>query len=215
MKWLENRRNAFIDNWYNANGYGLFLVICMLYIALHLLKRMLIIDNIAAFEVMTERGEIWVFDLFFALQYAMVPFFLVWKITVTSFVLWVGCFLFGYNLGYKSVWKLILILEIVFIGGDATKLIWFLISNTDPNYADFTSFYPFSLQNIFWNETFDPRWLYPLKALNLFELLYWIMMGFGVYALSGKKIKTSMVIVASTYSLFFVLWLGYWLMVYR
>ena len=75
----------------------------------------------------------------------------------------------------------------------------------------YLAFYPFSLVNFFDYTQIAPHWLYPLKSLNIFEVLYWPVLVLGIYFLSGKKLRISAYIVLSTYILFFfVLW-RWWL----
>lgn len=197
------------------HGLGLFVTLCLLYFCALILKRMLIIDSIAAFEILEERGEMWVFDLFFGLQYLAVPVFLTWKFTLTSFVLWVGCFMFGYRLTYSQVFKLILIGELLFIVPEFLKIIWFSLIHHTPDYRTYVAFYPLSLSNFIAEAGAPNRWTYPLKALNLFEIAYWFYLMGGVYWLSGKKWKSSILIVSSSYILFLFIWIVFYLLSYK
>ena len=185
-----------------------------MYIALLFVKRIFIIDTIAAFEVLNERGEIWVFDIFYGLQYLTVPVFLAWKWIWTTLALWIGCFMFGYRLHFNQLWKMVMLTEIFFFLPEILKVVWFTLFESDPNYHDYMAFYPFSLINLVDYTEIAPKWHYPLKALNLFELLYWPILVLGIYFLSGKKLKTSMYIVASTYILFFLIWILFYAGVY-
>jgi hypothetical protein len=180
-----------------------------------LLKRTFVIADIAAFEVLQDRGEMWVFDLFFGLQYLTVPFFIAWRITLTSFVVWVGCFMFGYRITYAQLWRWVMFAELVFIIPEFLKLFWFILSSNDPNYQDIVAFYPLSLINLIDYQNVGSAFHYPLKALNIFEALYWYVLMIGVYFLSGKEWKQSVLIVSSTYILFFFIWLGYYMIVYK
>ena len=207
-------RKQFLDDWFAFNATGLFFIICMVYIGLLFLKRIFIIDTIAAFEVLNERGEIWVFDIFFGLQYLTVPIFLAWKWVWTTLSLWIGCFMFGYRLHFNQLWKMVMLTEVVFFIPELLKVIWFTFFQTDPNYHDYMAFYPISLINLVDYTQIDPKWHYPLKAVNLFELLYWPTLILGIFFLSGKSIKTSTFIVLSTYSLFFIVWLLFYVAVY-
>ncbi len=192
----------------------MFFIICLMYIALLFVKRIFIIDSIAAFEVLNERGEIWVFDLLYGIQYLSVPIFLAWKWTWTTLSLWIGCFMFGYRIHYNQLWKMVMLAEIVFFLPEIVKVLWFTLFYTDPDYNDYMAFYPFSLINLVDYTQIAPKWHYPLKSINIFELLYWPVLILGIYFLSGKKLKISSYIVFSTYVLFFFLWLGFYLLVY-
>lgn len=207
-------RKQFLDDWFAFNAPGMFFIICLVYIGLLFVKRIFIIDTIAAFEVLNERGEIWVFDIFYGLQYLTVPIFLAWKWAWTTLALWIGCFMFGYRLHFNQLWKIVMLSEIVFFIPEILKVLWFTVFPSDPNYHDYMAFYPLSLINLVDYTQIDPKWHYPLKSLNLFELLYWPVLILGIYFLSGKKLNISTYVVLSTYSLFFVLWLFFYVLVY-
>ena len=215
MNFLQKHRQSFLDNWYSVDSKLLFIVICLLYFASYFLKRLFVYDEIAAFEVLQERGEMWIMDLFIGLEYLVVPIYIAWKFTLTAFIIWVGCFMFGYKLTYAQLWKMVMVMELVFIFPEILKVIWFTVFVGDPNYHDVVAFYPLSLINLFDYEKLDPRWIYPLKAINVFEGIYWLMLTAGVLWLSNKKLKISTYIILSSYGLFFMLWIGYYLIAYR
>ncbi|MEQ8629795.1 hypothetical protein [Ekhidna sp.] len=211
---LTTYRKQFLEDWFDFNGAGMFFIICMTYIALLFVKRIFIIDSIAAFEVMNERGDIWVFDILYGIQYLSVPIFLAWKWTWTTLTLWIGCFMFGYRVHFNQLWKMVMLAEIVFFLPEIAKVLWFTLFYTDPDYNDYMAFYPFSLINLVDYTQIAPKWHYPLKSINIFEVLYWPVLVLGVYFLSGKKLKYSAYIVLSTYVLFFFVWLAFYLAVY-
>ncbi len=215
MNWIHTSRERFINDWYQLSGKAFFIVLCLLYFATFTIKGTFIIDGIAAFEVLQERGEMWIMNLFFGLQYLAVPLFLAWKFTLTAFVLWVGCFLFGYRITYAQLWKMVMIMDLVFVIPELLKVVWFTLFHTDPNYHDYVAYYPASLMNLFDYQNLPPRFHYPLKALNLFELIYWGLLTCGVYWLSHKKLSISALIVSCSYLLCFLLWLGYFVLVHR
>lgn len=192
----------------------MFLIICLTYVALLFVKRIFIIDSIAAFEVLNERGDIWVFDILYGIQYLSVPIFLSWKWTWTTLTLWIGCFMFGYRLHFNQLWKMVMLAEIVFFLPEIVKVLWFTLFYTDPDYNDYMAFYPFSLINLVDYTQIDPKWHYPLKSVNIFEILYWPVLILGIYFLSGKNLKISFYIVLSTYILFFFIWLFFYVAVY-
>ena len=211
---LSRYRKQFLEDWFGFNSVGLFLIICLVYISLLFVKRVFIIDTIAAFEVLNERGDIWVFDIIYSIQYLSVPLFLAWKWIWTTLTLWIGCFMFGYRLHFNQLWKMVMLAEIIFFLPDITKIIWYTFFFSDPSYHDYVAFYPFSLINLVDYTQIAPKWHYPLKSINVFELMYWPALMIGIYFLSGKKLKISAYIVASTYILFFLIWLIFYATVY-
>ncbi len=213
MDWIRAYRKPFLENWFDVNATAYFILLCLLYFTSFMLKRMFIFDSIAAFEVMEERGEMWIFDLFFALEYLIVPVFLAWKFTLTAFVLWTGCFMFGYKISFRQLWKMVMVFELVFIIPEFLKTFWFMSVQSDPTYQDFVAFYPFSLQQVI--SSTSAAWGYPLKALNVFELAYWLLLTLGIFWISDKKFRISAIIVSTSYIFIFLLWLCYYVVVYR
>lgn len=214
MSQLAKYRKGFIENWFSFNPVAMFIILCLLYMALLFMKRIFIIDTIAAFEVLNERGEIWIFDIIYGVQYLSIPLFLTWKWLWTTLLLWIGCFMFGYRLHFNQLWKMVMLAEIFFFFPEIIKVVWFMIFETDPNYADVNAFYPLSLIHFFHYSEIDPKWLYPLKSLNAFELLYSPILIMGIYFLSGKKLRISTYVVLSSYTLFYIIWLGFYIVVY-
>lgn len=214
MDALKRKGEKFITEWYNFSNVGFFILLTLLYIVLLFLKRIFIIDSIAAFEILQERGEFWIIDLILGLQYLAVPVFLLWKFLLTTFILWIGCFMFGYKLTFWQLWKWVMFSELLFLIPEALKIIWFTVFTSEPTFQEYQAFYPFSLMNFFDYRSLDPRWHYPLKTLNLFEVAYWLILVSGIFILSGKKLNISAYVVLSSYVLFFFLWLIFYLFVY-
>jgi hypothetical protein len=215
MLTVINLKERFFEQWYGFRNTTFFVMISMLYLILMLLKRMFIIADVAAFEILQERGDMWLFDLFFGFQYLSIPIWLAWKFSLTAFVLWVGCFMFGYKITYHQLWRWVMFSELIFLLPELIKLLWFLMIPQDPSYQDIVAFYPLSILSLFNYQEVHESMHYPLKALNVFELIYWLMLMTGVFFLSGKKWNSSVYIVLSSYVLFLFFWLIFYLLVYK
>ena len=193
----------------------LFILLCLLTFLILLAKKTLIIYDIAAFEVLEQKGELGLFRLLDGLQYFGIPLMYLFKFTVIAFVIWIGCFMFGYKVTYPQLWGVALISEFVFLIPEIIKFGWFFFFEGDPDYFDFRAFYPLSVLQLFDYTSLHDKWLYPLKALNLFEGLYWIALVAGVHYSAKKWKKVAYYIVFSSYVLMFALWLIYWVSIYK
>lgn len=203
------------DDLININKWTYFLLLCLATFLLLFIKKSFIESRIAAFEIMEGRGEMGIFHMISALQYLSIPLFYLWKFTVIGFVLWVGCFMFGYKITYGKLWQIVLISETIFLLPDFIKTGWFMFIETDPTYWDIKAFYPLSLMNLFDYRFIETRWHYPLKSINLFEVIYWFILVYLIHLAAKKKISYAYSIVFSTYVLFFFVWLGFYLIVYK
>lgn len=178
-------------------------------------KKAFVENETAAFEFLEDRPEGGILQAINAIQFFSIPLVYLWKFTVISFVIWVGCFLFGYRVTYSQCYGLTIVAEFIFLVPEILKIGWFMFVVTDPNLPDIRAFYPFSLMNLFDYHEIDKEYAYPLKALNLFEIIYWYILVRGVHFFARKEIKAAWIIVLCSYVLIFFLWLWFYVIVYK
>jgi hypothetical protein len=195
-----------------------FITLCLVSVLLLYIKKFFIEYETAAFEFLQDRPEGMILKLISGLQFLSIPFIYLWKFTVIGFVLWVGCFLFGYRINYSQCWSVAMAAEFVFILPELIKIFWFLVIETDPRLDEVQSFYPLSLMNFFDHLTVAKRFAYPLRAISVFEIIYVLILVRGVnyYSLQiHKQQKATWPIVSTSYILIFVLWLLFYIIVYK
>jgi len=192
-----------------------FVFLCLITFLLLYLKKSFIESQIAAFEILEQRGQMGFYHFINALQYFSIPIVYLYKFTVIAFILWVGCFMFGYKVFYSKLWQLVMFAECIFFGAELLKIGWFVFIETDPEIWDVKAFYPLSLINLFDYREVPDAWLYPLKAINVFEVLYWAILVYGTQFLSRKRFDISLYIVLSSYVFWFFLWLIFFVLIYK
>jgi hypothetical protein len=196
----------------------IFILLCILSGLVLYIKIAFIEQETAAFEFLQDRPEGSVMKLLSAFQIVSIPFIYLWKFTVIGFVLWVGCFLFGYRITYSQCWSVVLTAEFIFIIPELLKIVWFLFIHTDPILPEIKAFYPFSLMNFFDYQTVPKQYAYPLRAISVFEVLYVLLMVRGVNHFSFKahrQSKATWWIVSTSYVLIFIVWLIFYVIVYK
>lgn len=193
----------------------LFILLCLCTLVLLYIKISFIENETAAFEFLQDRPEGTVLRIINGLKYLSIPIVYLWKFTVIAFVIWVGCFMFGYRVSYAQCWGVVIGSEFIFLIPEVLKILWFFVVETDPNYHDIRAFYPFSLMQLVDYDSIDKRWAYPLRALNLFEVGYWFLLTAGIHHYAQKEKKVVWLIVACSYILLFFLWLGFYVIVYK
>ncbi len=211
----SNPMAGIFDEYKEIDKRFFFILVCLISFLLLFLKKTLIESHIAAFEILEERGQMGIYHAISALQYFTIPVVYLYKFTVTAFILWVGCFTWGYKVDYSRLWQLTMLAECIFFVAEFIKIIWFLVFSTDPDIWEVRAFYPFSLMNLFNYQDISASLHYPLKALNLFEVTYWVILIYGIQYLSGKKMSISVYIVSSFYIFWFLLWLAFYIIVYK
>lgn len=200
---------------FGADKKLLFVLLCVCTILLLFIKISFIENETAAFEFLQDKPQGGILRLISALQLFSVPLVYLWKFTVIAFVIWVGCFLFGYRVTFTQCWGIAVGAEFIFLLPEVLKIAWFFVVSTDPTIPEIRGFYPLSLMHFFDYETIEKRWAYPLRALNVFEIAYWYLLAAGVHHYAKKNKKYARIIVACSYVLLFFLWLGFYVVVYK
>lgn len=203
------------NSFFGADKRLLFLLLCLATVLLMYVKIAFIENETAAFEFLQDRPEGMVLKILNGLKVIAIPFIYLWKFTVIAFVVWVGCFMFGYRVTYTQCWGVALSAEFIFLIPELLKIGWFMFVHRDPTYHDIRSFYPFSLMQLFDYNELDKRWAYPLRALNVFEVFYWFVMVEAIHHFARKDKKYVWIIVACSYILIFFLWLVFYVIVYK
>lgn len=202
-------------SFFAADKRLLFILLCLITLLLLYIKITLIENETAAFEFLQDRPEGMILKAISTIKFVSIPFIYLWKFTVIAFVIWVGCFMFGYRVTYGQCWGVVIGAEYIFLVPEILKILWFMIVETDPTYNDISGFYPLSLMHFVNFETLDKRWAYPLRALNIFEVLYWFLLVEGIHHYARKEKKYVWIIVACSYILIFFLWLIFYSIVYK
>ena len=192
-----------------------FVFLCLITFLVLLIKKNFVENETAAFEVLESRGQMGVLNLINAFQYLTIPFFYLWKFTFTGFILWLGSFAFGYKISFRKCWQITMIAETLFMIHEMLKIIYFMYVFTDPNLFEIRAFYPFSLMNLVDYEEVASKWHYPLKALNIFEIIYWAILMYGIHFAVKKKREVAVLIVLFSYVPVFLLWLWFYVSVYK
>lgn len=140
------------------------------------------------------------------LGYVIMSIILLIKVSIITAILDVGCYFFGKEIKYKKLFNIVLKAEFVFLLVIIFKTLWFYIFKQDYALEDLQYFYPLSAINITGYQDLQVCLIYPLQVLNLFELVYWVILAY----LLGKELKTNtdngMLIVASSYGVWLLIW---------
>ncbi len=207
--------NAFLEPFLGIDKKVAFLLLCLLSFMLLYVKISFIENETAAFEFLADQPGGGILQTINALKLLTIPVVYGWKFTVIGFVVWIGCFMFGYRVTYWQAWGVVIMAEFVFLMPEVLKIGYYMFIETDPTYYNIRGFYPLSLMNFFDYETIDKRFAYPLRALNLFEPLYWWLLAEGIHFYARKSKKIAWFIVAGSYILLFIIWLLFYIAVYK
>jgi hypothetical protein len=202
-------------SFFAADKRLLFVLLCLSTLLLLYVKIGFIENETAAFEFLQDRPEGFILRLLNAIKFLSVPFVYLWKFTVIAFVVWIGCFMFGYRVTYTQCWGVVIGAEYIFLIPEILKIMWFMFVHSDPTLNDISAFYPLSMMHFFDYYNIDKRWAYPLRALNLFEIAYWFLLVEGIQHYAQKDKRYIWIIVSCSYVLIFFLWRVFYVIVYK
>lgn len=114
------------------------------------------------------------------------------------------------NVKFRDILFVVLIAEFVFVIAGFYKFFNFYLVETDYTLETLQTYYPLSLIN-FKEAISTEKWLaYPLQLANVFELMYWGVLAWGIWQLADKKIsyQRSLGYVALTYGVGLLFWVG-------
>jgi hypothetical protein len=192
-----------------------FTLLLLASVTLLYVKIFFIENETAAFEFLQDRPEGAILRALNALKFVAIPVIYLWKFTVIAFVIWVGCFMYGYRVTYSQCWGVVIVAEYIFLIPELVKIFWFMVVINDPSYYEIRAYYPLSLIQFVNYSEIDTRWAYPLRALNVWEIGYWFLLVEGIHHFARKQKKIVWLIVACSYILLFFFWLGFYAIVYK
>ena len=142
-------------------------------------------------------------------SYLLCPLVLIIKFSVVSLVIYIGVFFCDMQkeITMGDVFTVVIACEAVFVLASAAKLLWFIFFAGNYTLNDMRFFYPLSLANLFRQSEVAPYWVYPLQAINLFQLAYVVMLSAGLAKLSSVKRDATDRIVLFTYLPAIAIWI--------
>ncbi len=143
------------------------------------------------------------------LTYILIPILYLLKFSALALCLYIAIILIYGNIQFEQLFRIVMLAEIVYLIPAIIKIYWFLL--IQPNYSleDLQYFSPLSLLSLVGYANV-PQWsIYPLQLLNIFELIYWLLLAYGLQQVINKPFKTTLGIVAASYGSGLVLWVAF------
>lgn len=138
--------------------------------------------------------------------YLILPVIYILKLSLLTLVLLAGTIFWNIRISFKKLFQIALIAEFLFIVPSLIKLVWFMFVKTDYELLDLQTFYPLSLLNLL-NAKDIPQWLlYPLQIINVFEVLYWFILAYGISIVAKEKLPKLLGLVAASYGVGLFVW---------
>ena len=134
------------------------------------------------------------------INYVFLPIMLFLKCALVSTVLYTGIFFcdISKEISFSTVFRIVTASEIIFVLAGITKFLWFFLFAGNYDLNDMSFFYPLSLINLFDRSEVREFWVFPLQSVNVFQMLYILLLSFGLNKAGaiGKQ-KSEKVVIRS------------------
>lgn len=138
--------------------------------------------------------------------YLFIPVGLLLKIGFTVVCIATAISFTGYQISFKTIFKIALVAEVAFILSILLKMFILFMFKDINSLEELRNFAPFSLFALF-NASAVPEYLrYPLQTINLFEVLYCILLAAGLQFYLSKSFKNMFRLVLASYGIGLLCW---------
>jgi hypothetical protein len=198
-------------------GWKLFSGVVLLNLLILFLSQTALINEIVFFNTYSEQltydRAMEVFSKMKSLawvSYIITPVLLLLKFSAMSVLLFVGVFFNDLHreITMGKIFKVVIVSELVFIAASITKLLWFIFFAGNYILDDMSFFYPLSLINLFSRTEVAPYWVYPLQTVNIFQLVYVLLLALGLSRISSIKKEAADKVVLATYIPAITVWIA-------
>jgi len=142
--------------------------------------------------------------------YAIIPLLIFVRTSLVATCLSIGYYLYHINdlkaMKFKYFFNIAIQAEVVLLLVGVSKLVWFNYIDTTFTLQDLQQFYPLSVVNFLDMQNIDTWLLLPLQTLNLFEVVYWFALAYGLFELIKGKFWKSFEITMVSYGTGLVIW---------
>lgn len=201
-------------NYNNLDKRALFLFLTICAIALLLLMETFFItdeiyyDHFGETLPLDQITEMLNFqDKWWWVQYAAIPLVYVLKFAFVALWLLTATVFMGYKTSYKKLFQAVILAEFVSFIPIISKIVWFSFFQRDFTLLEIQLFNPFSLISFFDTESLEPWLVYPIQSINILEIVYIIVLAFGVKEAIQQDYNTSLKFTLPAYLLGFLIWI--------
>ncbi|MDZ7879001.1 MAG: hypothetical protein U5L45_15065 [Saprospiraceae bacterium] len=139
-------------------------------------------------------------------SYLLIPVVVVLQAFLVALCLNCGTIMMNYKIRFRPLFTLVLRSSVVFLLWKLLVTFIFLFSEVQ-FFDDLITLNKFALAGFVSKESV-PSWLmYPLSILNIFEVVFWFLLTFGMSRLLQRSFKGSFGFVSTTYGLGLLMWM--------
>lgn len=146
-------------------------------------------------------------DHFVLVGYFTLPFFLLNKYLVISFIIQLCTDFSGYKIPFRDVLRVVMTAELIFIVPAILRFVHFF-NGSGYTLTELNQYQPFSLAGVFSLQQ-TSAWQFPMQTVSIWELAYWLLLADGISHLQNRSLWAGLKIVFYSY----VPALAFWVLV--
>jgi hypothetical protein len=203
-------RQLFNVNNYKARWLFLFLIAMYLIIS-YILNTSIVSDQIIV-QSYTLMPDYQLPSLIAALKksqsfsYFLLPFLILIKVVVLTLIIFIAIIFLEIDISFNPILKVTLLSEFVFVIAALVKVIGLMYFHDINTLEDLAVYTPLSLYSIL-GDTFGKYFVYPLKVINVFELLYIAILSYALSIVLDIDYFKSVRAILLTYGVALLLWI--------
>jgi len=196
------------------NGYLIFLLFCLIAFLVNYISQEFILSDDIFFnslgeqlsynriQTLLDESKKWRW-----FSYPIIPLIYFLKFSLITICLLTGLFFWNIDLHITRVFYLVMICEFIFFIPAIIKTTWFVTIADNYTLQDIQTFRPFSVLSFFEESEIETWLVYPMQLINLFELLYIILLSWVISREINDTIDKGFTIVLSSYGSGVMIWI--------
>lgn len=140
------------------------------------------------------------------ISYVLVPIYYVVKIFLIGICIYIGAIIIAIDISFKKIFQMALLAEAIFFIPSIFKLFWFVFVQTNYTLSDIQTFYPLSVLNFFDPDSLDVWLIYPLQLINIFEVMYLLILAYGLFLNTKTSYRKMLGLTVCTYGTGLFIW---------
>jgi len=211
QEYLQKQKNGFL---YSRNGWILFGVFVVIYSFLAFLSVQYIFTEELYYRSLSDQltqqnieNLLGITSQYWWIDYLLTPVLLTFKVSYTTICISIGIILSNIEFKFKTIFKVALLAEVVFVIGQILHIVNLSFHSGTLTLETVSNYYPLSVLSYFGAENVV-QWLqYPLQTLNLFEVVYMVVIGWLLSKQWKEDFMESLAVVVPSYATGLLLWL--------
>lgn len=197
-----------------TSNYKLFFIIVFLHaINLFFIRNFIFTDD-KFFDFYKDQMSFSRIEMFLDLKekmawvnYLMLFAFYLFKFSLISLWLLCATILLGYKVSFNRIIHAVIQAEFIWLIPSIITIVWFGFIDTDYTIIEIQYFKPLSLLSLFDPFEVDSWLIFPLRSLNLFEIIYLFVLAFCLKKILNQEYNSSLSFTVSAYGTALITWI--------